>query len=98
MVEEFSRRENAPVPVKRIDRSAAPVKQVVWKGADADLTKLPILRHQELDAGKYITSSVSILRDPKTGVQNAGIYRAQFQTTRAWLYDRRLSGRQLYSP
>lgn len=78
MVEEFSRRENAPIPVKRVDRAAAPVKQVVWKGAEADLTKLPILRHQELDAGKYITSSVSILRDPKTGVQNAGIYRAQF--------------------
>ena len=36
MVEEFSRRENAPIPVKRVDRSAAPVKQVVLKGADAD--------------------------------------------------------------
>src|SRR5437870_4540409 len=53
-------------------------KEIVLKGADADLTKLPILRHQELDAGKYVTSAVSILRDPKTGVQNAGIYRAQF--------------------
>ena len=77
MVEEFSRRENAPLPVKRMSRSEAPVKEVVWKGAAADLTKLPILRHQELDAGKYVTSAVSILRDPKTGVQNAGIYRAQ---------------------
>ena len=54
----------------------APVKEVVWKGADADVTKLPILRHQELDSGKYITSAVFILRDPKTGVQNAGIYRS----------------------
>jgi len=52
------------------------VKEVVWKGADADVTKLPILRHQELDSGKYITSAVFILRDPKTGVQNAGIYRS----------------------
>ena len=76
MVEEFGRRENSPVPIKRIDRSQAAVKQVVWKGADADVTKLPILRHQELDSGKYITSAVFILRDPKTGVQNAGIYRS----------------------
>src|SRR5438034_1144744 len=76
MVEEFGRRENSPIPVKRVDRSQAPVKEVVWKGADADVTKLPILRHQELDSGKYITSAVFILRDPKTGVQNAGIYRS----------------------
>ena len=58
MVEEFGRRENAPVPAKRVDRAQAPVKEVVWKGADADVTKLPILRHQELDSGKYITSAV----------------------------------------
>src|SRR5438132_5022876 len=76
MVEEFGRRENSPIPTKRVERSQAPVKEVVWKGADADVTKLPILRHQELDSGKYITSAVFILRDPKTGVQNAGIYRS----------------------
>src|SRR5262245_34985529 len=29
MVEEFGRRENAPVPVKRVDRAQAPVKEVV---------------------------------------------------------------------
>ena len=46
MVEEFGRRENAPVPVRRVDRAQAPVKEVVWKGTDADVTKLPILRHQ----------------------------------------------------
>src|SRR5262245_37985417 len=76
MVEEFGRRENSPVPVNRIDRSQTPVKEIVWKGADADVTKLPVLCHQELDSGKYITSAVFILRDPKTGVQNAGIYRS----------------------
>ena len=76
MVEEFARRENSPVPVKRVDRAQAPVKEVVWKGADADVTKLPILHHQELDSGKYITSAVFMLRDPKTGAQNAGIYRS----------------------
>lgn len=77
MAEEFHRRESNPIPVKHVSRSEAPVKQVVWTGADADLSKLPILRHQELDAGKYITSAVSITRDPKSGVQNAGIFRAQ---------------------
>lgn len=77
MVEEFHRRESNPIPVKHVSRSEAPVKEVVWTGADADLSRLPILRHQELDAGKYVTSAVSITRDPKSGVQNAGIFRAQ---------------------
>src|SRR5919109_1603445 len=57
MVEEFGRRENAPIPTRRIDRSQAPVKEVIWKGAEADVTKFPVLRHQELDSGKYITSA-----------------------------------------
>src|SRR5213594_2694389 len=48
MVEEFGRRENAPIPTRRIDRSQAPVKEVILKGPEADMTKLPILRHQEL--------------------------------------------------
>src|SRR5215831_16598933 len=54
MVEEFGRRENAPVPLKRIERARAPVKEVVWKGEDADVSFLPILRHRELDSGKFI--------------------------------------------
>ena len=82
MVEEFHRRESNPIPVKQVSRSEAPVKQVVWTGAEANLSKLPILRHQELDAGKYITSAVSITRDPKSGVQNAGIFRAQVHNDR----------------
>lgn len=77
MVEEYSRRESKPLPPKQVDRSEAPVKEVVLTGADADLSRLPLLKHQELDAGKYITSAVSITRDPKSGVQNAGIFRAQ---------------------
>src|SRR5262249_47991376 len=73
MVEEFGRCENAPVSVKRIERARVLVKEVVWKGEDVDVTKLLILRYQELDFGKFITLVVFILRDPKTGVQNAGI-------------------------
>lgn len=81
MVEEFSRRERQPVPVTHIAREQAPVKEVVWTGQDADLGRLPLLQHQELDAGKYITSAVVIARHPDTRVQNAGIYRCQFRTS-----------------
>src|SRR5215472_19211681 len=39
MVEEFGRRENSPLPTKRVDRSEATVKEIVWKDAEADVTK-----------------------------------------------------------
>src|SRR5215471_197299 len=34
MVDEFSRRENSPIPTRSVDRSEAPVKEVVLKGTD----------------------------------------------------------------
>ena len=77
MVEEFSKREKEQVPIKEVSASEAPVKQVVLKGSDAKLSLLPILKHNELDGGKYVTSAVSITRDPGTGIMNAGIFRAQ---------------------
>jgi 2,5-furandicarboxylate decarboxylase 1 len=77
MVEEFARREANPIPVQRVERAEAPVKEVLWTGAEANLCRLPILRHQELDAGRYVTSAVSVTRDPASGVLNGGIFRAQ---------------------
>jgi 2,5-furandicarboxylate decarboxylase 1 len=48
--------------------------QVVAKGKcqeivekEVDLTKLPIMRYTEKDGGKYITSAVSIVKDPELG-------------------------------
>ncbi len=41
-----------------------PVKDVIHRGADVDLTKLPILRFYEQDAGRYITSGLVAARDP----------------------------------
>lgn len=52
-----------------------PVKDVVLKGDEADLRKLPIVTHCEKDAGPYISSGVTIIRDPISGCLNAGIYR-----------------------
>jgi 2,5-furandicarboxylate decarboxylase 1 len=57
----------------------APVKQVVLTGDDIDLAKLPIVHHAEQDSGKYITVGVLVLRDPDSGVLNAGMYRHEVQ-------------------
>jgi 2,5-furandicarboxylate decarboxylase 1 len=83
MTEEFARREANPIPTKRVERAEAPCKETVWTGADANLMRLPILRHQELDAGRYVTSAVAVARDPASGLLNAGIYRAQLHGPQA---------------
>lgn len=44
--------------------ATGPVKDIVQRGADVDLTKLPILRFYEQDAGRYITSGLVAARDP----------------------------------
>jgi 2,5-furandicarboxylate decarboxylase 1 len=52
-----------------------PVQEIVLTGKDVDVTRLPILTYHEKDAGRYITAGFGIMRDPDSGVRNAGIYR-----------------------
>jgi 2,5-furandicarboxylate decarboxylase 1 len=67
-----SRSSFEPVEVLR---EAAPVKEVVWRGDEVDLGKLPIPVHNELDGGPYLTAAVTVMRDPESGRINAGVYR-----------------------
>jgi len=62
---------------KVIDRNAAACKQVIHKGADVDLTRLPVLTTWPQDGGPFITLPCVITRDPKSGKRNVGMYRMQ---------------------
>jgi len=42
---------------------------------NVDLTKLPIMRYTEKDGGKYIASSVAIVRDPEFNARNMCFHR-----------------------
>jgi UbiD family decarboxylase len=52
-----------------------PVKEVIIKGDEVDLTKLPIPIYSELDAGPYLTAGVEVSKHPRTGIQNVSIHR-----------------------
>ncbi len=80
MVEEYAKRELNRMPVEKVDR--APVKEVVYRGDQADVRKMPLIYHNELDAGPYYSSAVTLMRDPETGRINAGIYRIQVRGPR----------------
>jgi len=72
---EVSRRLEAPIPPVEVSSSAAPVHQVVWTGAQADFTKLPIhLQHSE-DGGPYISASIDITRSLDGTKRNVGYRR-----------------------
>lgn len=55
--------------------STGPIQQRVMTGDQVDLTTLPIVHHNSGDAGPYITAGVTTVRDPDTGIRNAGMYR-----------------------
>jgi 2,5-furandicarboxylate decarboxylase 1 len=57
----------------------APVQDVVALGNEADAGKLPISRHFEADAGRYIGSGILICKDPDTGVRNLSFQRMQLK-------------------
>jgi 4-hydroxy-3-polyprenylbenzoate decarboxylase len=54
-----------------------PVQEVVWKGEQVDLFKLPILKCWPLDGGHFITLPLVITKDPESGELNLGMYRMQ---------------------
>ncbi|MFC2068746.1 UbiD family decarboxylase [Chloroflexota bacterium] len=61
--------------IKPVLVQSGPVKEVIIKGDDVDLSKLPIPTYCEMDAGPYLTAGVEIARDPITGIQNASFHR-----------------------
>ena len=74
-LEECAVRQEKPIPPVEVER--APVQEVVVAGQDIDVAKFPICKYHELDAGKFITAGLSVIRDPDTGINNIGIYRHQ---------------------
>ena len=85
---EYMGREDHAIEPRLVDAAGAPCKEVVMTGADVDVTALPTLKYHELDSGqvdpgfeafrgRYITLGYEIMKDPDTGVRNAGIYRLQ---------------------
>jgi 4-hydroxy-3-polyprenylbenzoate decarboxylase len=66
--------EVAKFPPRR-KAGPAPAQDIVWRGDDVDLDKLPLLKTWPEDGGYYITFPMVITRDPKRGIRNVGMYR-----------------------
>ncbi|MBO0764508.1 MAG: UbiD family decarboxylase [Hyphomicrobiaceae bacterium] len=76
---------------REVTAAEAPVHDVVLRGSDADLTALPVHLQHGLDGAPYISSSMDIVVDPRTGLTNVGIRRLM-------LRGRRQAGIDLVAP
>jgi 2,5-furandicarboxylate decarboxylase 1 len=70
-------REREDKRIKPVMVNKGPVQEMVLTGDEVDVTKLPVITHNEKDAGPYITCGATVVRDPETGSRNVGVYRHQ---------------------
>ena len=80
--EKFDGGVSNPIPSRLVD--TGPCKEVILKGDEVDLGRLPIPVYAEGDGGAFITHGIQISKDPEAGTRNASIYRMQLQGKR-WL-------------
>ena len=90
-------RTTRPVFMKVLDmapkeRGSGPCQDVVWEGADVDLSRLPIQTCWPGDVAPLITWGLTVTRGPHKKRQNLGIYRqqviAQTKVIMRWLAHR----------
>ncbi len=77
------------VPVEMV--GTGPVKAVVKKGDEVDLTRLPAHQSGARDGGPFITAGLAVTKDPDTGVRNLSFHRLMLKGPRktgALLYPR----------
>jgi UbiD family decarboxylase len=75
LLAELRRRLVRPIPPVEVSSHEAPVHDIVWKGEDVDLTRLPLHLQHTLDGAPYISASLDFSTDHKTGRVNVGCRR-----------------------
>ena len=72
---EITKKRIAPVWIQRED---APINEVIFRGTEIDLTRLPAPTFWPADGGPFIgTGGITITANPTSGRLNAGCYRHQ---------------------
>ena len=74
-------KELASLPPRYVKHG--PAQEVVWRGDEVDLGRLPILKCWPLDGGRFVTLPLVISKDPESGDVNVGMYRMQVLDARS---------------
>src|SRR3989454_1966497 len=74
LADKWADAQTKPIPPVRVNRG--PVKDVVLRGDQADITKFPLcIWTRGQDPAPYVTGPCVVSVDPETGVRNVGTYR-----------------------
>jgi len=69
------------IPTVEISRDRAPVKEIVLRGDEVDLTKYAFITSNPGDSGRYVNTGSVFTSDPELGM-NFGTYRCQLRGPR----------------
>ena len=61
----------------RVKGGSPACQEVVWRGDEIDLDRIPIITCWPEDGGPYITLTAVVSKDPARGIRNVGMYRVQ---------------------
>lgn len=75
--EAWLRAESNPHPPVVVDEG--PVQELILHSGEFHVASLPISRHFEQDAGRYIGSGILVCKDPDSGVRNLSYQRLQMK-------------------
>ena len=75
VVEAFAHRLRQPVAPVLVDSAA--VQEIVATGDAVDLMQIPAMWTSDRDPGRYLASGMCIIKNPKTGIRNMSVHRAQ---------------------
>jgi 4-hydroxy-3-polyprenylbenzoate decarboxylase len=64
----------------RVKLGTPPCQEIILRGDQIDLRKIPIITCWPEDGGPYITLPMVISKDPKRGIRNVGMYRVQYDS------------------
>jgi len=79
LLETVGTRLKKPVVSVAVSRDAAPVKEVVLMGGEADLGDIPAMKISNHDGGRFLASGLAFIKDPDTGVCNVSVHRQHIQ-------------------
>ena len=80
LYDEYFKRLANPKQSVEVSSDEAPVHEIVIKGKDVDLTKLPFYPHHAFDGSCYLSSAIDYAIDPATGRRNVGCRRLSLAT------------------
>ncbi len=78
----FATRAATGIVPTDVAREDAPVQQVIVRGEDIDLLRLPALRQHAFDVGHYVTAGHCTTIDPDGGADNTSVQRCWIKKSR----------------